>query len=200
VVIPFLIKESGATIASFPLTIFMKKLIIKILILLAILTIHQMLFTREVLAICPVCTVAVGAGLGISRALGIDDAVTSVWIGGLVLSMSYWLTDWLMKKRYNFVKKINPEYLDLIVIVLMYVITLVPLWYGKYIGRENNTFWGTDKILLGTAVGSVAFISGKWLDKKVRETKGKQLFVYQKVVFPVASLLIASMALHFLVS
>lgn len=163
------------------------------------LSILSFVFPREVFAICPVCTVAVGAGLGISRALGIDDAVTSVWIGGLVLSMSYWLTDWLPKKNFKFVKKINSEYLDLIVIILMYSLTLLPLWYGKFIGREANMIFGIDKILFGTAVGSLVFLGGKELDKRVRKIKGKQLFVYQKVVFPVVSLIITSVALHFLV-
>ena len=32
-------------------------------------------------AICPVCTVAVGAGIGLSRWLGIDDSITGLWIG-----------------------------------------------------------------------------------------------------------------------
>jgi len=41
---------------------------------------------------------------------------------------------------------------------------------------------------------------GKWADQKVREKKGKQLFAYQKVVFPILALIIASGVLHFLVS
>lgn len=157
-------------------------------------------FPTPTYAICPVCTVAVGAGLGISRALGIDDAVTSIWIGGLILSMSYWLTDWLTRKKFNFIKKINPEYLDLIVIALMFILVLLPLWYGKYIGRTTNTILGIDKILFGTALGSLVFLAGKALDKRVREVKGKQLFVYQKVVFPVISLLLTSLILDLVIT
>ena len=171
----------------------------RILFLLSLFTAHQSLFTREALAICPVCTVAVGAGLGISRALGIDDAVTSVWIGGLILSMSFWTTDWLRKKNYKIVKRVNDDYLDLIVIALMYVLVLVPLWYGKFIGRDTNIVFGIDKIMFGTIIGSAAFLFGKWLDKKEREIKGKILFPYQKVVFPVGSLIIASLSIHFLI-
>ena len=81
----------------------------------------------------------------------------------------------------------------------MYALTFLPLWYGKYIGRSNNTLWGIDKILFGTFAGSIAFMIGKWADQKVREKKGKQLFVYQKVVFPILTLIIASVTLHFLV-
>lgn len=172
------------------------------LVLLFLLTTH-LLQPTTVYAVCPVCTVAVGAGLGISRALGIDDAVTSVWIGGLILSMSYWLIDWLSKRKsakIDKIKKATKSFYEPSIIALMYVLVLIPLWYGKYIGRFNNQFLGIDKILFGTAIGSTVFLLAKWADKKVREVKGKQLFIYQKVVFPVTSLIASSLLLTFLVS
>ena len=159
-------------------------------------TVFHILVPPLVEAVCPVCTVAVGAGLGLSRALGIDDAVTSVWIGGLILSMSFWLIDWIGKKRKS---PLSTNY-QLLTTVVIYLLTLVPLYYGKYIGRVNNSIFGVDKILFGTFWGSLAFTVGKWADGKVREKYGKQLFVYQKVVFPVAGLIITSVILHFLVS
>ena len=174
----------------------MKNRFKRILFLTLLITINQSLFTNTAYAVCPVCTVAVGAGLGISRALGIDDAVTSVWIGGLILSMSFWLIDWLRKKKKL---EIGNWKLEILVIIIMYLLTLLPLWYGKYIGRPNNTLWGTDKILFGTFAGSIAFMIGKWADQKIREKKGKQLFVYQKVVFPVSALLLTSIFLELIV-
>lgn len=152
--------------------------------------------TTEALAVCPVCTVAVGAGLGISRVLGIDDTVTSVWIGGLILSSSFWLIDWLKKKKPNL--PIN-DY-QLAIIFVMYLLVLLPLWFGKYIGRPTNAIWGIDKILFGTVIGSLAFLAGIWLDKKIREIKSKQLFNYQKIVFPFVALVIISLALDILIS
>lgn len=138
-------------------------------------------------AVCPVCTVAVVGGLGISRALGVDDTVTSVWIGGLILSSSFWVTDWLSKR---------PKYKKLaniwVIAVLLYGIVLIPLYYAKMIGLPQNTLWGMDKILLGTAVGSLVFLKGVYLDKLERRKIGKQFFIYQRVVFPVLALTIAS--------
>jgi len=151
------------------------------------------LLPNTVYAVCPICTIAVGAGLGLSRWLGIDDAVSSVWIGGLILSSSFWLIDWLKKKNYELKIK-NYEYL---VIAAMYAFVLLPLWYGKIIGHPLNTILGVDKIIFGTAVGSIMFLFGMWLDKKVRKIKGKQLFQYQKVIFPVASLVIASLIIYY---
>lgn len=166
------------------------------LFLVSIFALSNFLLPGVVYAICPVCTVAVGAGLGISRALGIDDAVTSVWIGGLILSMSFWLVDWLRKK-----KKLadGNRKMEVIIIVAMYLLTLLPLYFSKYIGRLYNDIFGIDKILFGTFWGSAAFMFGKWADGKVRQIKGKQLFIYQKVVFPVISLLLTSLIIHFIV-
>ena len=49
-------------------------------------------------AICPICTLAVGAGVGLSRWLGVDDTVTGLWIGGLTVSMILWTIFWADKK------------------------------------------------------------------------------------------------------
>ena len=40
----------------------------------------------KALALCPVCAIAVGAGIGVSRWLGVDDTITGVWVGGLIVS------------------------------------------------------------------------------------------------------------------
>jgi len=154
-------------------------------------TLFYSLSTPAAYAICPVCTVAVAAGLGLSRYLGIDDAVSSIWIGGLILSVSFWSIDWLGKKKVNF------KYLNLLVIAFWYALTLIPLQLTGIMGHPFNTIRGVDKILFGTAVGSVFFLLGMWADKKVREKRGKQLFAFQKVVFPVTALAIISLVMYF---
>ncbi|OGM25639.1 hypothetical protein A3D00_02735 [Candidatus Woesebacteria bacterium RIFCSPHIGHO2_02_FULL_38_9] len=151
-------------------------------------------------AVCPICTVAVGAGLGLSRYLGIDDAVSSIWIGGLILSSSFWLIDWLKKKDFKVMKQFNniaKQYSNLIIVILMYTLVLIPLWFSHIIGHPFNTILGIDKIVFGTAIGSLAFLTGMWADRKLRKIKGKQLFNFQKVVFPVLSLVITSLFMYF---
>lgn len=158
-------------------------------------------FTPTAYAVCPVCTVAVAAGLGLSRWLGIDDSVSGVWVGGIILSSSFWLLDWLEKKKFrrlNFYYKF--QYKKLAIILLMYALVLVPLFTSGIIGHPFNTILGIDKLIFGTVVGSLAFMGGMYLDKKVREVKGKQLFNFQKVVFPVLALLASSLILFFITS
>jgi hypothetical protein len=143
---------------------------------------------------CPVCTVTVIAGLGISRLLGIDDLVTSLWIGGFILSFSFITINWIGKKW----PKVPVKYYSLPTFVLMYLFVLVPLKLSHIIGIKRNTFWGIDKIILGIFIGSVVFLIGIWTDKKVRKIKGKQLFPFQKVAFPVIGLIISSLVFYFL--
>jgi len=128
---------------------------------------------------CQVCTLAVGAGLGLSRWIGVDDAVSGIWIGGLILSSSLWFYSWLSKKY----PKLHTTPYMLLTTTLIYILSLIPLvWTGVLIY----------KLVIGIVIGSLTFLLGIRADKKVRKIKGKQLFNFQKVVFPVASLLISS--------
>ncbi len=143
---------------------------------------------------CPVCTVTVVAGLGLSRLLGIDDLITSIWIGAFILSFSFITIDWIDKKW----PKIQIKKYTYPFIVLMYLLVLIPLKLDGAIGIARNTFWGMDKILLGTVIGTIVFLIGVWADKYQRKKLGKIFFPYQKVIFPVAGLIIASLIFWFI--
>ncbi len=159
---------------------------------------------------CPVCTVTVIAGLGISRLLGIDDLITSIWIGGFILSFSFITVDWIEKARWR--KKVHDvigkiklgmiEFtaLNFWVILLMYALAIIPLFLDRTIGIAGNTLWGIDKIILGVIIGSVVFFVGILADKKARKSNGGGQFIkFQKVVFPVLALIITSAVFYFLV-
>ena len=178
-----------------------RKLILTIFLVLSLFTINFSLFTREAHAVCPVCTIAVGAGLGISRWLGIDDAVSGVWVGGIILSSSFWLIDWLEKKKFKSLSLYYKfQYKKWLVVTAMYAIVIIPLFTSDIIGHPFNTIFGIDKLVFGTAVGSAAFLVGMYTDKKIREIKGKQLFNFQKVAFPLGALIIASLILFLITS
>ena len=168
---------------------------------LILLLTSYLLFPSTAQAVCPVCTIAVGAGLGLSRYLGIDDTISGIWVGGFILSSSFWLIDWMYKKYPSKLKRFNSLTVSSLIVLSMYALVLIPLWYGKIIGDPFNTILsivgGVDKLLFGIFLGSLTFLFGMWADKKIREKKGKQLFNYQKVVFPVVSLVIASLVIYY---
>jgi len=144
-------------------------------------------------AVCPVCTVAVVGGIGISRWLGIDDAITGVWIGGITVSLIIWNLDWFERKKINFYGK-------KIITTLVYLgLIIVPLYFIKDIWHPMNTLWGMNKLFLGILVGIVSFWNAadyyEYLKKK---NGGHAYFPFQKVVMPISALLIFSIVFYFI--
>lgn len=145
------------------------------------------LFPSSILAVCPVCTVAVVGGLGISRWLGIDDVISSIWIGGLIISSGLWLADWIGKRKWKIPFK------EIFSILIFYLFVILPLYWGKIIGITNNNLWGVDKILLGIIIGSITFYFGVLTDKLSRKINNNKIyFYYQKIIIPILYLSIIS--------
>ena len=140
--------------------------------------------------VCPVCVVAVGAGLGLSRWLGIDDAVSSVWIGAFMIAIISWTLSFMKKKKWDFTD-------DGIVITLAYIVlTYIPLYYAGIIGHPFNKIWGLDKIIFGSTVGATVLFLAHWLHLYLKKkNNGKSFFPYQRVVVPVLALLLISLIL-----
>jgi len=145
-------------------------------------------------AVCPVCTIAVGAGVGLCRWLGIDDVLSGIWIGGLIVSMIGWALSWLNKKQIRF-----PLH-SLAVVAFFYLIIILPLYSMGIMGHPYNTFWGIDKLLLGMIFGSLAFLLSLWLNSFLKKiNQGKVFFPFQKVVLPILFLTITTLIFHYVV-
>jgi len=157
------------------------------------------LFSTTLLAIpakafCPVCTVAIGAGLGFAKVLGIDDVITSIWIGGVLLSSSLWLINWLDSKKIRFFLKRK------IIYILMYGFVLVPFISSGTIGALHNQLWGIDKIILGMILGTAGFALGMIINSKMlKGHNNKPYFPFQKVVMPMGMLILLSLIFFFIV-
>ena len=151
------------------------------------------LFVCSAQAVCPICTVAVGAGVGLSRWLGIDDTITGLWIGGLTVSMIMWTIDWLDRKNIYFKEK------KIIVAVVYCLLIVAPLYWMDIIGHPFNKILGIDKLFLGIVFGSIVFWSGaSWYFYLKAKNNGHAYFPFQKVVMPVCPLAILSFIFYFL--
>lgn len=167
---------------------------VKIATILALIAITFFSSTTSAHAICPICTVAVGAGLGLSRYLAIDDLITSIWIGGLIVSTILWMIDWLAKKNKKSVLT------QIITVVVTYLLVLVPLYWSGIIGHLFNTLWGIDKILLGIILGSVGFFVGAQLHFYLKNKNSDKTYIpFQKVIFPVGILWLLTLIFYFIV-
>lgn len=157
------------------------------------LVLASFLVAGKALAVCPICTIAVAGGIELSHLLGIDDTVTGLWIGGLIVSLIMWTINWFNKKNIRFLGR------KIFTIIFYYGLIVAPLYFIKLIGNPFNVFWGMDKLLLGIILGSVFFFAGATLyDFLKRKNNGRTHFHFQKVVMPIAPLIFLSVIFYFL--
>lgn len=164
----------------------MKKLLLPLVAILS---------AAKALAVCPLCTVAVAGGAVFLREYGIDDTITGVWYGALVMSSALWLISWLDKKQYDF------RFKRTISLVGMYGLLVAPLYFTRILLQPQNMVWGVDKMIWGVLLGSVVFALSVWSDHRLRHiNEGHVVVHYQKVIIPVVYLALVSAALEFILT
>ena len=139
-------------------------------------------------AVCPVCTIAIGAGLEGMRMLGVKDVLTGIWAGGLTVSLIGWTANYMRKHN---VKNAFWYILN----VLVYVSLLISVYFvpshSSIVKWWENCMWGVDQFLLGAIVGAITFILMElWYVHIKKKNGGHALFPFQKVVMPFGGLLV----------
>lgn len=155
----------------------------------------SLIFAKKALAVCPICAVAVGTGVGLSRWLGIDDSITGLWIGGLIVSMITWTIIWFSGRNIDFKGR------NVITAIGYYLLIVAPLCFTGIIGNPLNSLCGCglDKLLLGVIAGSSAFYFGAvWYYHLKEKNQGHAYFPFQKVAMPISPLIILSAVFYFL--
>ena len=149
---------------------------------------------KHVFAVCPACTVAVSAGVGLSRWFLIDDLVTGLWIGGFTVSMIIWTISFLDDKNIRFKGR------KILTTLIYYALILIPLYTSGIMGQEENVFaFGIDKLLFSIILGSISFFIGaNYYEYLKKRNNGRAYFPFQKVVMPIAPLVIFSTIFYFL--
>ncbi|MDD5490034.1 MAG: hypothetical protein PHP25_05155 [Candidatus Moranbacteria bacterium] len=160
--------------------------------ILSISALTLFISTRIAHAVCPVCTVAVGAGLGLAEYFGIDDSISGLWIGALIVSVSIWTINWLNRKNIKFKGR------KILIFLAYYAIVVLPLYWKGKIGHPLNRLCGIDKLLFGIILGSALFAAGVIFHNYIRKRNNNvSYFKGQKIVFGIAPIVIASIILYF---
>jgi len=147
----------------------------------------------KVMAICPVCTVFIGVGVGLSRWLGIDDTISGVWVGGLTASMIGWTIDWFNRINFRFYGR------KILTTLFYYAIVILPLYAWGIMGLPEDKLWGIDKLLLGIMAGSVVFVVAViYYNYLKKQNFGKAHFRGQKIAMPIGALALCSLIFYFL--
>jgi hypothetical protein len=143
--------------------------------------------SNKINAVCPICTIAVGAGVGFSRWLGIDDTISGLWIGGLTASLISWTVNFLTRHNIKFIFR------KLLVTVAYLAIIIFPMYYKKMIGDPMNKLWGVDKILLGMVIGIIVFTISCFIYNYLKKRNdNRTYFPFLKILMPVGSLIVFS--------
>lgn len=147
------------------------------------------------MAPCAVCVVAIGGGLGISRALGIDDSMTGVWIGALLLAIALFCTNWLKNKWPKF------SYAALASFAATYLFT-IPFFFIFDLFTLGGKIFGLSRLLFGMIVGTAFLSIGLYTENALRNLQNdrRAFFPFQKVVVPLVFLILATLLMWFLVS
>jgi len=151
-----------------------------------------------VLAHCPLCTAAAGAGIGIARWAGVDDSIVGLFLGAFIVSLGLWFNN-LLKKR-----KVNIPLQKILLIFASFLLTIIPLYLAGIIKNfaivkslpELSLLgfgvFGIDKLLFGTIIG-VVFVGFSFsLSDYIKKVNGKVLFPYQGILFMIITLFIMS--------
>ena len=145
-------------------------------------------FAGSAHAVCPVCTIAIGAGLEGMRMLGVKDILTGIWAGGLTVSLIGWTANYMHKHNIT-----NPIWYVLNVVVyisLLAGVYFVPA-HNPVVKWWDNCMWGIDQFLLGVLVGAITFVLMElWYLYIKKNNGGHAWFPFQKVVMPFVGLLI----------
>lgn len=146
-------------------------------------------------AICPVCTVLVSSGVGLSRYLGVDDSVSGLWVGGLTVSVIIWTLEWMKRKNINFKGK------TAVTVIGYYALVLSSFYFTNLISDPIKTLCScvSDKLFLGIVVGSAGFWMGaSWYYFLKEKNGGHAHFPFEKVVMPLTPLILLSIFFFFL--
>ncbi|MEM5802060.1 MAG: hypothetical protein QXQ18_01605 [Candidatus Aenigmatarchaeota archaeon] len=168
------------------------KAVTKSLIFFSILFFYLTNFVVLVYAHCPLCTAATASLVAVSRWYGVDDLIFGTFIGGLVISTSFWFDRILRKKNKG------EEYIKFqkaIIILTSIFLTLITFYFANLLGTgvPNYVIFGVDKLFIGFLVGSLmtlfSFSFSDWLRKN---NGGKSYFPFQVIVITIAFLILTS--------
>ena len=153
----------------------------------------------RVVAHCPLCTIGAGAAAGAAVWLGVSKVAVVLFIGAFAMSMGMWFSKIIKKKFIPFQ--------NFIIITLVFALTFFPLLplfkaigpvYLSSIGEYGTTFAVDYSLYSGLLGGLMVLVSPSVSRKITKLRKGKHI-PFQIMILSFSALLIAGIAIHFLI-
>lgn len=161
----------------------MKKLLVFLLVPSAYL-----LMPSVVQAHCPLCVAGAGAGLTLSRWIGLDDSIMGIWLAAFLAAVSFWSFLSLVRR----IKKPDLIWLKPAIYVLIFATTIWSFYQFNLVIRMEKMY-GLDKLTFGIIAGGVAFYFLEIVNDLIIKIRGKSLFPYQRLISVLGLALILSL-------
>jgi magnesium-transporting ATPase (P-type) len=151
------------------------------------------LYTSIAHAHCPLCTAATGAAVAVTRFYGVDDLAVGVFIGGFVLSTSFWF-DKILRKRNRGNTYIPLQ--NIIITILGLVFTILSFIWANLTGPLASSLFGINKLILGTVIGTVVSFSAFEFHKFARKRFERNFIPFQGIVLTLLSLVLINLGFY----
>jgi hypothetical protein len=134
------------------------------------------------------CPITISTGLWLSKYLGINDLTLGLWLGALILSLSYQFYLFLKKR-----KKIFPLGF-LLILFIFWCLSFLPILNQIGWKDKSNYFCGFPRVITGSFLGMIILFLSDYLNNKFLEKyhQGKVYFPYQRVIVPLLFLIFMS--------
>ncbi len=165
--------------------------------------IAPLFFVKNALAHCPLCVGGAVVGLSIARFLGIDDAITGVWLAALTAALAFWTESYLSKKiKFAFWKPTIYLVFFALMIWSLYAFNDWTIANLKFylINKHAGLLFGVEKLTFGMIIGGIVFYVVDAIDDFFIKRHGKVYFQFQRVIVPLSSMLILSLFIYYLIN
>jgi hypothetical protein len=169
-------------------------LLSKLLILIFTLITLYSISVGETLAHCPLCVVGAGTGLTLSRALGVDDTVTGVWLAGFLGATTFWSESILRSKGFS------PPFLRPLYYLFIFGTTIWSFYLFDLIVTHSGKVFGVDKLILGMIIGGMTFYTIDSVNSLYIKFRKHVLFPYQRLVISLSGITMLSGIFYYVVN
>ena len=167
----------------------------KIIYLLFLIHLLRLILAPIALAHCPLCAAGAGAGITLSRLLGIDDSITGIWVGAFLGAISFWTQKSLGQRK----KVFFHPFVGFFLYILVFVSTLWSFYKFNVVVKHGDIF-GIHKLTFGIILGGGVFYLVDKLNKYLLKPDGKVFFPYQRMVVSLGSMVVLSIFVFILIN
>jgi hypothetical protein len=157
-------------------------------------SVWYLVFPKSAFAHCPLCVGGAAFGLSVARFLGVDDAISGLWIAAFLGATALWVAG---RFKENFIR--------LSIYLAVFALTIWSFYAFNSWTINNLKFFlinthlpkimGLDRLIFGLVFGGIYFYLVDVIDNFVIKRHGKVYFPYQRVFVSLGSVLVASIIL-----